>query len=150
MSFALRYPYTFGKISEKVLQTNSDNIDLKLKIIELPKLYTNCHINEVPAVFREDSWSCKQKVNLKGSFLPGHHQQLWYFGLGYPVMLKASAGGGGKGMRIAYTEDEVQKGFRLSSQEAAQSFNDSRLLIEKFVEDPRHIEIQVGAKTFSE
>ena len=64
-------------------------------------------------------------------------------------MLKASAGGGGKGMRIAYTEDEVQKGFRLSSQEAAQSFNDSRLLIEKFVEDPRHIEIQVGAKTFS-
>ena len=58
-------------------------------------------------------------------------------------MLKASAGGGGKGMRIAYNEEEVIKGFRLSSQEAAQSFNDDRLLIEKFVEDPRHIEIQV-------
>lgn len=65
------------------------------------------------------------------------------FSLGYPVMLKASAGGGGKGMRVAYNEEEVRQGFRLSSQEAAQSFNDDRLLIEKFVEDPRHIEIQV-------
>ena len=63
--------------------------------------------------------------------------------LGYPVMLKASAGGGGKGMRVAYNDDEVRTGFRLSSQEAATSFNDDRLLIEKFVEDPRHIEIQV-------
>jgi len=63
--------------------------------------------------------------------------------IGYPVMLKASAGGGGKGMRVAYNEDEVRQGFRLSSQEAAKSFGDDRLLIEKFVEDPRHIEIQV-------
>ncbi|XP_002162313.1 propionyl-CoA carboxylase alpha chain, mitochondrial isoform X1 [Hydra vulgaris] len=63
--------------------------------------------------------------------------------IGYPVMLKASAGGGGKGMRVAYNDDEVRTGFRLSSQEAATSFNDDRLLIEKFVEDPRHIEIQV-------
>ena len=63
--------------------------------------------------------------------------------LGYPIMLKASAGGGGKGMRVAYNEKEVRTGFRLSSQEAAKSFNDDRLLIEKFVEDPRHIEIQV-------
>ena len=58
-------------------------------------------------------------------------------------MLKASAGGGGKGMRIAYNEKEVRSGFQLSSQEAAKSFNDDRLLIEKFVEEPRHIEIQV-------
>jgi len=63
--------------------------------------------------------------------------------IGFPVMLKASAGGGGKGMRIAYNEDEVRQGFRLSSQEAAQSFNDDRLLIEKFVEEPRHVEIQI-------
>ena len=62
---------------------------------------------------------------------------------GYPVMLKASAGGGGKGMRIAYNEQETRSGFQLSSQEAAKSFNDDRLLIEKFVEEPRHIEIQV-------
>ena len=59
-------------------------------------------------------------------------------------MLKASAGGGGKGMRIAYNEKEVRSGFVLSSQEAAKSFNDDRLLIEKFVEEPRHIEIQVS------
>lgn len=64
---------------------------------------------------------------------------------GYPIMLKASAGGGGKGMRIAYDENAVRTGFKLSSQEAAQSFNDDRLLIEKFVEEPRHIEIQVGS-----
>jgi len=63
--------------------------------------------------------------------------------IGFPVMLKASAGGGGKGMRIAYNEEEVRQGFRLSSQEAAKSFNDDRLLIEKFVEEPRHVEIQV-------
>eukprot|EP00111_Clytia_hemisphaerica_P000796 TCONS_00002332-protein len=65
--------------------------------------------------------------------------------IGYPVMLKASAGGGGKGMRIAYNEKEVRSGFVLSSQEAAKSFNDDRLLIEKFVEEPRHIEIQIMA-----
>ena len=59
-------------------------------------------------------------------------------------MLKASAGGGGKGMRIAYNVKEVRTGFQLSSQEAATSFNGDLLLIEKFVEDPRHIEIQVG------
>lgn len=102
------------------------------------------HVSEIPAGFRTDIWAFKHKFSQKSSFLARHQQQLRFFGLGYPVMLKASAGGGGKGMRIAYTEDEVKKGFRLSSQEAAQSFNDSRLLIEKFVEDPRHIEIQVG------
>lgn len=68
--------------------------------------------------------------------------------IGYPIMLKASAGGGGKGMRIAYDENAVRTGFKLSSQEAAQSFNDDRLLIEKFVEEPRHIEIQVMGDNF--
>uniref|UniRef100_A0A8K9XSG4 propionyl-CoA carboxylase n=1 Tax=Oncorhynchus mykiss TaxID=8022 RepID=A0A8K9XSG4_ONCMY len=63
----------------------------------------------------------------------------------YPVMIKASAGGGGKGMRIAWNDDETREGFRLSSQEAASSFGDDRLLIEKFVDNPRHIEIQVLA-----
>uniref|UniRef100_A0A6Q2X6Z9 Propionyl-CoA carboxylase alpha chain, mitochondrial n=1 Tax=Esox lucius TaxID=8010 RepID=A0A6Q2X6Z9_ESOLU len=65
--------------------------------------------------------------------------------IGYPVMIKASAGGGGKGMRIAWNDDETREGFRLSSQEAASSFGDDRLLIEKFVDNPRHIEIQVLA-----
>ncbi|KAJ8030498.1 Propionyl-CoA carboxylase alpha chain, mitochondrial [Holothuria leucospilota] len=63
--------------------------------------------------------------------------------IGYPVMLKASAGGGGKGMRIAWNDDETREGFRLSTEEAASSFGDSRLLIEKFIDNPRHIEIQV-------
>uniref|UniRef100_A0A8C5BB05 Propionyl-CoA carboxylase alpha chain, mitochondrial n=1 Tax=Gadus morhua TaxID=8049 RepID=A0A8C5BB05_GADMO len=64
---------------------------------------------------------------------------------GYPVMIKASAGGGGKGMRIAWNEEETRDGFRFSTQEAASSFGDSRLLIEKFIDNPRHIEIQVLA-----
>uniref|UniRef100_A0A452DUJ3 Propionyl-CoA carboxylase alpha chain, mitochondrial n=1 Tax=Capra hircus TaxID=9925 RepID=A0A452DUJ3_CAPHI len=61
----------------------------------------------------------------------------------YPVMIKASAGGGGKGMRIAWDDEETRDGFRFSSQEAASSFGDDRLLIEKFIDNPRHIEIQV-------
>ncbi|KAI7811507.1 propionyl-CoA carboxylase alpha chain [Triplophysa rosa] len=65
--------------------------------------------------------------------------------IGYPVMIKASAGGGGKGMRISWNEEETREGFRFSSQEAASSFGDDRLLIEKFIDNPRHIEIQVLA-----
>ncbi|KAL9965794.1 hypothetical protein ACROYT_G029641 [Oculina patagonica] len=63
--------------------------------------------------------------------------------IGYPVMIKASAGGGGKGMRIAWNDEETKEGFRLSSQEASSSFGDDRLLVEKFIDNPRHIEIQV-------
>ncbi|WP_371155013.1 acetyl-CoA carboxylase biotin carboxylase subunit [Jannaschia sp. 2305UL9-9] len=63
--------------------------------------------------------------------------------IGYPVMLKASAGGGGKGMRIAWSEEEVAEGFQASKNEAAASFGDDRMFIEKFVTQPRHIEIQV-------
>lgn len=65
--------------------------------------------------------------------------------VGYPVMIKASAGGGGKGMRVAYTDAEVKEGFRLSKAEAMSSFGDDRMLIERFVENPHHIEIQVLA-----
>src|SRR5699024_1070505 len=63
--------------------------------------------------------------------------------IGYPVMIKASAGGGGKGMRIAWTGAEVRDGFRASQNEARASFGDDRVFIEKFVTEPRHIEIQV-------
>jgi propionyl-CoA carboxylase alpha chain len=63
--------------------------------------------------------------------------------IGYPVMIKASAGGGGKGMRIAYSTKEVAEGFALAKAEAKASFGDDRVFIEKFIEDPRHIEIQV-------
>ena len=63
--------------------------------------------------------------------------------IGYPVMIKASAGGGGKGMRIAWSDDEAREGFERSRSEAASSFGDDRIFIEKFVTQPRHIEIQV-------
>ncbi|XP_015923066.1 propionyl-CoA carboxylase alpha chain, mitochondrial [Parasteatoda tepidariorum] len=63
--------------------------------------------------------------------------------IGYPVMIKASAGGGGKGMRIAWNDKEALDGFRFSTEEAKSSFGDDRLLVEKFVDNPRHIEIQV-------
>ncbi len=63
--------------------------------------------------------------------------------VGYPVMIKASAGGGGKGMRIAWNDTEAREGFQSSKNEAANSFGDDRIFIEKFVTQPRHIEIQV-------
>ncbi len=67
--------------------------------------------------------------------------------IGYPVMIKASAGGGGKGMRIAWTDAEAREGFARSRSEAASSFGDDRIFIEKFVTQPRHIEIQVLGDT---
>ena len=63
--------------------------------------------------------------------------------IGYPVMIKASAGGGGKGMRIAHSSDEVAEGYQLAKSEAKSSFGDDRIFIEKFIVNPRHIEIQV-------
>jgi len=63
--------------------------------------------------------------------------------IGYPVMIKASAGGGGKGMRIAHSKSEVAEGFNLAKAEAKASFGDDRVFVEKFIVDPRHIEIQV-------
>ena len=63
--------------------------------------------------------------------------------IGYPVMIKASAGGGGKGMRIAFNDAEAREGFQSSKNEAKSSFGDDRIFIEKFVTQPRHIEIQV-------
>ncbi|RMD64469.1 MAG: acetyl-CoA carboxylase biotin carboxylase subunit, partial [Alphaproteobacteria bacterium] len=65
--------------------------------------------------------------------------------IGFPVMIKASAGGGGKGMRIARTVEEAREGFRSARNEARASFGDERIFIEKFIEQPRHIEIQVLA-----
>jgi propionyl-CoA carboxylase alpha chain len=63
--------------------------------------------------------------------------------IGYPVMIKASAGGGGKGMRIAFSKDEVAENFARARSEAKSSFGDDRVFIEKFITDPRHVEIQV-------
>jgi len=68
--------------------------------------------------------------------------------IGLPVMLKAAAGGGGKGIRVAFTEQEVKEGFRVATSEARNSFADERVFIEKFIEEPRHIEIQVLGDTY--
>lgn len=67
---------------------------------------------------------------------------------GYPILLKAAAGGGGKGMRIAYGPDEVQSAFDRAQSEALSSFGDDRLFVEKYIENPRHIEIQILGDQF--
>ncbi len=69
-------------------------------------------------------------------------------GIGYPVMIKASAGGGGKGLRVAYNDKEAFEGFTSCRNEARNSFGDDRVFVEKFVEEPRHIEIQLIGDSF--
>src|SRR5258707_8094738 len=94
--------------------------------------------------------SKKAAARAKVSTVPGHlgviedakHAVKIADEIGYPVMIKASAGGGGKGMRIAHSTSEVAEGFGLAKAEAKSSFGDDRVFIEKFIVDPRHIEIQ--------
>jgi propionyl-CoA carboxylase alpha chain len=85
--------------------------------------------------------SKKLAAAAKVSTVPGHMDR----DIGYPVMIKASAGGGGKGMRVARDDGEAREGFRAARSEAKSSFADDRIFIEKFIEEPRHIEIQVLA-----
>ncbi len=95
--------------------------------------------------------SKKLAADAKVSTVPGHLGVIESAGeavriaddIGYPVMIKASAGGGGKGMRVAYSSEEVVEGFASSQSEAKSSFGDDRVFVEKFIEEPRHIEIQV-------
>jgi propionyl-CoA carboxylase alpha subunit len=95
--------------------------------------------------------SKKAAAKAKVSTVPGHlgviedekHAVKIADAIGYPVMIKASAGGGGKGMRIAHSTSEVAEGFGLAKAEAKASFGDDRVFIEKFIVNPRHIEIQV-------
>ncbi len=95
--------------------------------------------------------SKKAAARAKVSTVPGHlgeiadakHAVKIAAEVGYPVMIKASAGGGGKGMRIAYNAGECEEGFALARSEAKSSFGDDRIFIEKFIVNPRHIEIQV-------
>ena len=85
--------------------------------------------------------------------IPGHNEVIQSAqeavkiaqGIGYPVMIKASAGGGGKGLRVAFSDQEAMEGFTSCRNEARNSFGDDRVFMEKFVEEPRHIEIQVLA-----
>jgi propionyl-CoA carboxylase alpha chain len=95
--------------------------------------------------------SKKTAARAKVSTVPGHlglikddkHAREIADQIGYPVMIKASAGGGGKGLRIAHSQAEVAEGFARAKSEAQSSFGDDRIFIEKFMVDPRHVEIQV-------
>jgi propionyl-CoA carboxylase alpha chain len=95
--------------------------------------------------------SKKLAIEAKVNTIPGHNEAIATSdeavkiaqGIGYPVMIKASAGGGGKGLRVAFNDQETAEGFAACKTEAMSSFGDDRIFIEKFVEGPRHIEIQV-------
>jgi propionyl-CoA carboxylase alpha chain len=95
--------------------------------------------------------SKKLALEAKVNTIPGHNEAIATTdeavkiaqGIGYPVMIKASAGGGGKGLRVAFNDKEAAEGFAACKAEAMNSFGDDRIFIEKFVEGPRHIEIQV-------
>ncbi len=95
--------------------------------------------------------SKKLAIEAKVNTIPGHNEAIATTdeavkiaqGIGYPVMIKASAGGGGKGLRVAFNDQETAEGFAACKTEAMSSFGDDRIFIEKFVEGPRHIEIQV-------
>src|SRR5204863_3822394 len=97
--------------------------------IESKKLAKKAGVNVVPG-YLDDIATTDEAVKIAAD-------------IGYPVMMKASAGGGGKGMRLAYSEKDVREGFESVKREGLSSFGDDRLFIEKFIEDPRHIEIQV-------
>jgi propionyl-CoA carboxylase alpha chain len=97
--------------------------------IESKKLAKAAGVNVVPGYLGEIA-DTDEAVKIAGE-------------IGYPVMMKASAGGGGKGMRLAYAEKDVREGFEATKREGLASFGDDRVFIEKFIESPRHIEIQV-------
>ncbi|HEY0312348.1 MAG TPA: acetyl/propionyl/methylcrotonyl-CoA carboxylase subunit alpha [Allosphingosinicella sp.] len=97
--------------------------------IESKKLAKASGVNVVPG-FLGDIASTEDAVRIAGE-------------VGYPVMMKASAGGGGKGMRLAWAEQDVREGFEATKREGLASFGDDRVFIEKFIESPRHIEIQL-------
>jgi len=106
------------------IQTMGDKITSK-------RLAEECGVNTIPG-YNDVVADAKQAVKIASE-------------IGYPVMIKASAGGGGKGMRVAYDDDECRDGFDRATSEAVSSFGDGRIFIEKFIEQPRHIEIQVLA-----
>ncbi|QGN53722.1 acetyl/propionyl/methylcrotonyl-CoA carboxylase subunit alpha [Novosphingobium sp. Gsoil 351] len=97
--------------------------------IESKKLAMNAGVNVVPGFVGEID-DTEHAVRIAGE-------------IGYPVMMKASAGGGGKGMRLAYSEADVREGFEATKREGLASFGDDRVFIEKFILNPRHIEIQI-------
>ena len=130
----------------------SENPDFALALADLGVAFIGPPVGAIEAM--GDKIASKKLAQAAGvNSVPGHLDVLQDEDdaariagqLGYPVMLKASAGGGGKGMRVAYTEAEAREGFTSAQNEARSSFADDRVFAEKFIEQPRHIEIQVLA-----
>lgn len=108
---------------------NSQAIHAMGDKIESKRVAANAKVNMIPGVDGEIA-TAEECVKVAAE-------------IGYPVMIKASAGGGGKGMRVAWNEKEAREGFRLSQAEAASSFGDDRMLVEKYIDKGRHIEVQI-------
>ena len=112
--------------------------------------------HEAIAAMGDKIASKKLAEQAKVNTIPGHNEAIASAEqaveiakkIGYPVMIKASAGGGGKGLRVAHSEAEAFEGFTSCQNEARNSFGDDRVFIEKFVEEPRHIEIQILGDSF--
>ena len=128
----------------------SENKDFALKLQDMGVVFIGPNVRAIEAMGDKIA-SKKLALEAGVSTVPGHMGLIETSDeavkiarkVGYPVMIKASAGGGGKGMRIAYTDEEAREGFQSSKNEAKSSFGDDRIFIEKFIESPRHIEIQV-------
>ncbi|HHL42585.1 MAG TPA: acetyl/propionyl/methylcrotonyl-CoA carboxylase subunit alpha [Hellea balneolensis] len=128
----------------------SENKDFALALDKLGVVFIGPNVGAIEAM--GDKIASKELALKAGvSTVPGHMGLIESADeavkiarkIGYPVMIKASAGGGGKGMRIAFNDEEAREGFQASKNEAKSSFGDDRIFIEKFIENPRHIEIQV-------
>jgi len=123
------FPEMLAKEGIVFIGPNKRAIEAMGDKIESKKFANDANVSTVPGYLGEIH-SAEQAVEIATD-------------IGFPVMIKASAGGGGKGMRIAWNADEVNDGYVRSKSEAASSFGDDRVFIEKFIENPRHIEIQV-------
>jgi len=123
------FPRALGKAGIVFIGPNPDAIAAMGDKIESKKAAAKANVSTVPGYL--------------GVIEDARHAVKIADTIGYPVMIKASAGGGGKGMRIAHSTAEVAEGFGLARAEAKASFGDDRVFIEKFIVDPRHIEIQV-------
>ncbi len=123
------FPVALAKAGVVFIGPNPGAIAAMGDKIESKKAAAKAKVSTVPG-FLGEIGDAKQAVKIAAE-------------IGYPVMIKASAGGGGKGMRVAYNAKETEEGFALARSEAKSSFGDDRVFIEKFIENPRHIEIQV-------
>jgi len=128
----------------------SENMEFAHRLADIGVVFigpTSASIKAMGDKIESKRVAAKAKVNMipgyDGEIKDDDHAVKIANEIGYPVMIKASAGGGGKGLRIAWNDKEARNGFRLSKSEAAASFGDDRMLVEKYIDNPRHIEIQV-------